>query len=208
MNEEILTKEYWVQEFGEDIICDEIAFTEYINLIKEALKENYLSDDEYFEKHHIVPKSFNIKKFKKPAWNLVKLNARDHYLAHCYLVDALCGEYKQKMMFALHQMTNGKQKHNYIITAGEYEKAKLINGTASKCRWNNLSEIEKQKRIAPMNTIEAKKKKYTDTRNEKISSTWNNVPDELKRERAKPSHTLDINQKRKETMNNKTEKEK
>ena len=57
---------------------------EYIKLINNAKKENRKKGKEYFEEHHILPKSM-FKKWKYKKRNLVLLTPEEHYFAHYLL---------------------------------------------------------------------------------------------------------------------------
>ena len=64
--------------------------TRYIKFIDACeLKNCSLPKESYLEKHHILPKAknwfFDYKDFKKHPWNLIKLTARQHIIAHIML---------------------------------------------------------------------------------------------------------------------------
>ena len=63
------------------------------------------SIDGYFEKHHIIPRSFGGSNNKD---NLIELTARQHFIAHWMLWKAYGG----KMMQAFHMMLHGKGKNS------------------------------------------------------------------------------------------------
>ena len=71
----------------------------YNNLIEKAKAENN-KEDEYYEMHHILPKSLN---GTDDAFNLVNLTFRQHYIAHELLVKIYpdC----KKLIHALWMMT-------------------------------------------------------------------------------------------------------
>lgn len=69
------------------------------------------SKPEYFEKHHILPKSLG---GMNGAENIVRLTARDHYFAHCCLAKL----HKGKMwsaLFAIANMTKTKGSSSYFL---------------------------------------------------------------------------------------------
>jgi hypothetical protein len=73
-----------------------------VNRTKEA--------DEYYEKHHIIPKCLGGNNSKV---NLVYLTAREHYVAHQLLVKVYPTD--RNLIFAAHMMTidsNGKRVNN------------------------------------------------------------------------------------------------
>lgn len=54
----------------------------YNRIINKAINEKDLRINGYYEKHHIIPKSFGGNKEN----NLVKLTAREHFICHWLLV--------------------------------------------------------------------------------------------------------------------------
>jgi len=84
---------------------------QYNNLIKK--RKNNILKDCYYEIHHILPKSLGGKENKE---NLVKLTAREHWIAHKLLSKIYGG----KMNYALWRMCNSK-KYDKIITSREYK---------------------------------------------------------------------------------------
>jgi hypothetical protein len=61
--------------------------------------------DDYTEKHHVVPKSLG---GDSSASNLVRLTAREHYIAHLCLVRCTTGADRRKMVWAAHYMRYGR----------------------------------------------------------------------------------------------------
>jgi hypothetical protein len=108
-------------------------------LPKEHIIERYLKFinyckniefDCYTETHHIIPRSFNGTNDNN---NLIKLGARNHYIAHLLLSRATNSP---KMIKALHKMVysrNGNVQRDYKITSRVYayvreEHAKIVSG--------------------------------------------------------------------------------
>ena len=81
----------------------------YCALISKRL-QNPLPDDEYGEVHHIIPKSEGGTNDKD---NLVRLSAREHYIAHLLLARIYNDS---KMWCALNRMIHGNDfnKYNHI----------------------------------------------------------------------------------------------
>jgi len=71
----------------------------------------------YTEKHHIYPRSLCNKEYKNDYINLIRLTAREHYIAHMILWKALGG----KMTNAFLRIVNCK-KYNEKITSRQYCK--------------------------------------------------------------------------------------
>lgn len=68
----------------------------------------------YVEKHHIIPKSMG---GSDSSENLVKLTAREHFIAHLLLTKFTIDESKCKMQFALWNMLN---RDNGIRTTSKF----------------------------------------------------------------------------------------
>ena len=66
----------------------------YNNLIDKGLKRKILNENNYYEKHHIIPKSI----FENNV--VVHLTGREHYLAHYCLYKIYTGINKRKMKYA------------------------------------------------------------------------------------------------------------
>ena len=96
----------------------------YDNLVR---KNHTFHEGEYFETHHIVPKSLGGTDDKN---NLVNLTAREHYIAHLLLVKIaeMSGESSvhQKMLYAFNCMKWGrcKGKRTFKFNSRLYQKMK------------------------------------------------------------------------------------
>jgi hypothetical protein len=98
----------------------------YSALILKAQSRN-LDETIYTEKHHIVPRSFGGKNNNS---NLVKLTAKEHYIAHALLWKMKFDpEYHSKMSYALRLMIFGSgtknQLRNYKCHSRLYETVRL-----------------------------------------------------------------------------------
>ncbi len=98
----------------------------YNNLIEKAQTRD-LPKDVYTESHHIIPKSWNGSNTKD---NLVRLTAKEHYMAHAFLwkMDVGIG-YHNKMVHAFNAMSimkNGSyNKPGYRINSRLFESVRL-----------------------------------------------------------------------------------
>jgi len=95
----------------------------YYNIINKAKFENRIkSKEQYYEKHHIVPKSLGGNNSKQ---NIVLLTAREHFIIHCLLLKMCANEKdKRKMSLAFYRM---KQSNSFEARIGNgklYEKIK------------------------------------------------------------------------------------
>ena len=83
-------------------------YRKYIELIDYAKSEEY-ELQEYYEKHHIVPRSFYEKKhmsIDNSDDNLVALNLADHFLAHWYITKCCVKKMQRSMEYAVVLMSN------------------------------------------------------------------------------------------------------
>lgn len=95
----------------------------YFNLIEKRRKTPAIGP--VIECHHIIPKCLGGNNKKE---NLVFLTAREHYIAHRFLVKMTSEISQKKMIHALWGMSNrvkNNDKHNYI-TSRSYESARLL----------------------------------------------------------------------------------
>jgi hypothetical protein len=88
----------------------------YNNLIERAKNRNIIG---YCEKHHILPKCLGGLNLN----NIVKLTAREHFIAHMLL----CRIYlnNKKLLYSLWRLINSKGKQGYKINSRTYEKIKI-----------------------------------------------------------------------------------
>lgn len=97
--------------------------TWYYSIIDKA---QHRTINEYVEKHHIIPKTLGGNNDKI---NLVKLTAREHFICHLLLTKMLEGKERQKMVYALHMLSNAKnidQQSRYIPSSKLYEYERKI----------------------------------------------------------------------------------
>lgn len=93
----------------------------YYNIVNNALNRNKELD--YYEEHHILPKSMGGSNTKI---NLVKLTAKEHYIVHLLLMKMCINRIdRQKMASAFLYMSKGKNKNTikrYNSKLYEYHK--------------------------------------------------------------------------------------
>lgn len=77
----------------------------------------------YYEKHHIVPKSFNLGG-EKDNDNCVYVSIREHFILHKLLTKMFIGKYKQKMQYAFWSMCHLCHKNTRNISSKYYQSAK------------------------------------------------------------------------------------
>lgn len=116
---------------------DRDKIDEYVNFIKDCKK---LELPDYFEKHHILPKSL-FPQYEFDPDNLISLSGANHFRAHVLLAAAFGGKMHLAVLWMKH-CQNGD--FNINIDADEYERLKINRSEAmSKIMteaWKNNDE--------------------------------------------------------------------
>lgn len=99
------------------------------------------TSDNYFEKHHILPISLGGSNEKT---NLVLLTAKEHFVAHLLLVHCFEGAAKKKMIWALWGMQRKSKGQKRILSASQYETARLLFSKIVKGKAVSKEVIEKR----------------------------------------------------------------
>jgi hypothetical protein len=97
-------------------------YTTWYNSIIAKAQMRDRSPNEYYERHHIVPKSMGGTQKKS---NLVELTAREHYVCHLLLQKMVTNKrdlYKMTSAFAYLQKTKKKYTQRYTSRLFEYHK--------------------------------------------------------------------------------------
>lgn len=161
----------------------------YDDLIESRLKLNReKSKDNYFERHHIIPKCVG---GTDDANNFIILTAREHFIAH-YLLTKI---YKDcnKMKYAFNMMNSSSKNQNRYFNSRLFENnknlvVKIISERMSSIRGENHPNFGKKQR---------------ESTREKIRFWHRNMADDEKIERKKI-----ISEKTKEAMDSFSELEK
>jgi hypothetical protein len=158
----------------------------YLNWYLNLVSKEY--DDEYTEKHHILPKSL-FPEYKTCSWNLIRLNARAHFIAHLLLPKILKElEHERKMLWAVNRFrAKGKYFNSRLykkvklrisevgISAEQVERvaAKRRGKKHSEEHKNKISESLKSKKIVrgPM-TEEHKRKMIESKKRNHVDKIW------------------------------------
>lgn len=112
----------------------------YKNLIS-SRRNRKLIEGEYYEKHHITPKS--IGGDDSPD-NLISLTSREHYIAHWLLTKIYKNTWK--ILFAFFQMAKMNGKNKREITSVQYERAKKLVSLAAKLRMSDMQNPGKSEK--------------------------------------------------------------
>lgn len=104
----------------------------YFKWYNQIIDSSKLSEHDYYEKHHIIPKSMG---GPNCLTNLAKLSARQHYICHWLLTKCVKKHHMFKMISAFHRMNinplsktriNGKafevNRKNFSKAMSEFQK--------------------------------------------------------------------------------------
>jgi len=111
----------------------------YMQLCNSRQKLNRVkSKNQYFESHHIIPRSLGGSNKKT---NLVLLTAREHFIAHLLLTKFTTGKDRQKMIYAFNMMCITFKKSSKLYQ----QQRKLFSELQSKnMRGSNNSMYNKK----------------------------------------------------------------
>jgi hypothetical protein len=153
----------------------------YFNIINRASQRN-ISEDEYYEVHHIIPKSLG---GTNDTTNLVKLTGREHFLVHWLLVKmVILQSHKTSMRYAFVRMSHVSHttSERYKINSYQYNiiRNHLTIATSMLFRGRTRSEESNKKtsdklkgRISPTKGKPAWNKGIPMTDEAKIKSSLN-----------------------------------
>lgn len=140
----------------------------YNNLIDKS-KNRIVSNNIYFESHHIIPRCMG---GKDNVENICLLTPEEHYLAHQLLIKIYPNN--NKLIFAAICMTVHTTEHriNNKIYGWLKRKHSIAASERSKTVWKNKKESIKKNMKKSFNTPENKKKKADSSRH-----AWKNAPE-------------------------------
>lgn len=116
----------------------------YEKLIINALNRS-IDPSVYYEKHHYVPKSIISNN------NLVKLTAREHYIAHLLLTKCIATQYKKKMIYAVTAM-KFKVMNNIKVNSKLYESLQRAANIQRSTRMKNrVVSVETKQKLRAVN---------------------------------------------------------
>ena len=97
-------------------------YQEFISNILQT-RGRFMSDDEYHERHHIVPKCKGGTDDKE---NLIDLFAKEHFMAHKLLAEENAGDDQLMCAYAIMAFTKDKNQQRYELSPEEYENARKM----------------------------------------------------------------------------------
>lgn len=109
-------------------------FKIYDSLMRRSLNRNL---EGYSEKHHIVPKCIGGTDVSE---NIVKLTAKEHYIAHRLLIEMYPSEKKLKYAFWMMCTMKTESQDRYKVSSRTYEYAKLLISTKSESTKKKISD--------------------------------------------------------------------
>lgn len=129
-------------------------YTEKYNQLIETRKSliRFKGDGNYYERHHIKPKSLGGNNEKD---NLILLTAKEHFVAHLLLTKMFEGKAKISMYYAFWKMCT---KHNNVATARDYAHAKQLISVA-------MSTLNTGRKLSPEHIEKIRKGNLGKTRN-------------------------------------------
>lgn len=128
----------------------------YFNIIQNAANSNRSKDTQYYESHHIVPKSFGGSNKKS---NLVLLTPREHFLCHLLLPKMMIDPVKTgKMVYAFFRMKH-KHKNSKLFDRFRSAYGSLTAGENNPFYGKTHTAETKQKisRLGKYHTLESRK---------------------------------------------------
>lgn len=117
------------------------------SIIEKAEKENRKkTDTNYYESHHIIPKSLGGSNKNS---NRVLLTAREHFIIHKCLVFIYLNENDKnsyhKMVHALHRFLYSKNSSEYKITSRDYEKIRKLHSVSISAQLKGRKHTDEAK---------------------------------------------------------------
>lgn len=131
----------------------------YNQIIDKAISENRNIDDEYYESHHIVPKSIR-PDLSKDKSNQVLLTAREHFICHYLLTKFTISKNKAKMIYAF---------RCFFILDPSNKQERYINSLFYENNKKEQSKIHSERMSGDKNPFY--KQKHTEETKQKISES-------------------------------------
>lgn len=99
-----------------------MSYKEFINNILQT-RGRFMDNEEYHERHHIVPKCNNGSDDED---NLIDLFAREHFIAHKLLAEENPDDDKLAHAYTLMAFVKDKNQKRYELTPEEYEEVRKV----------------------------------------------------------------------------------
>jgi len=177
----------------------------YIKIIENSQdKQRNRKDGNYYENHHILPKSM-FPDYIKDKRNLVLLTAREHYIVHKFL-DKIYPN--SNMFWALWRLVHDGQNNYIEINSKEYETLKIRHSILTSNKFKGKSAWNKGKKLSDEHRNNIKlvtsgennpfyNKKHTEEvkikmSNKRIGKTWEEIMGEEKAKTLKEHYSKNL----------------
>jgi hypothetical protein len=133
----------------------------YRSIIENSKAKNRKKGEEYYENHHIIPKSLGGSNSKD---NLVFLTPREHFICHLILTKITVDSDRVKMIYALRRLANS----NIKLTSRQYDIVRnlhisiLKSTPKSEEHKRKISESNKGKKLSKEHRDKLRKPKSED----------------------------------------------
>jgi hypothetical protein len=119
-------------------------YTKIYSQLIERARNRKPEKDGYYERHHIIPKSLGGGNDKD---NLVKLTAKEHFVAHKLLVEIYPDN--GKLIHAYWRMANNKNddRREYIVGSREYERLKIKQANEVSILFKGKTKLFKNNKV-------------------------------------------------------------
>lgn len=155
----------------------------YIDFLLEYKLDS--NNDEYTEKHHILPQSI-FPEYKNKSWNIVELLYDDHKLVHLWIFKAINIRTYQRPL-------------NWMMN---YYKNKEEISNAAKRGWKNLKQNKEKFKKFKENRSKHMKTLSSEEQCRRANIYWNNMTDEEYIKRCNYMKNLWTDEKKKEKSEN------
>jgi hypothetical protein len=106
-----------------------MTYNEYIDSIIQTRGQWGTDTDSYWEGHHIIPRCLGGEGDpKKRDSNIIRLYPKEHYIAHKLLMEENPDNPKIVAAFSMMAFPKGKTKREKMLSAEEYEEARILFG--------------------------------------------------------------------------------
>ena len=121
--------------------CDKQFWAKrYIKFVRFCEEYNREKESDYYELHHIIPRSLNKARIKDKN-NIIRLTGRQHFIAHFILAKIYAG----RMLFAFNQMKRVGNKKSILYHAFRKELSCAISESG---KGRKMSEENRKKKSA------------------------------------------------------------
>ena len=120
----------------------------YYDIINNA-QNRILSDLNYSEKHHVIPRCLGGNNSKE---NLVDLTAREHFVCHLLLTKMVTGPARYQMLSAVTRFQQSRKYQKRILTSWEYQKIREC-AILARTGQRHTKEAKQKRAVSPDGTV-------------------------------------------------------